>query len=166
MTFQEICQLITSITNKDIFEEVVDEGLQPYVVVATDNLTEVMQLLFGYESFYFDYLSCLTGIDNGPEKGTMEVVYNLYSIPYDRHFTVKVIVARNKESESLPVVPTVSDIWKSADWHERETYDLLGIGFEGHPDLRRLLMPSDWEGYPLRKDYKEMEKYHGIKVAY
>lgn len=166
MTFSEICQLISSITNKAIFKETVEDVLQPYVVVAAEDLKKVMHILFEHEQLYFDYLSCLTGIDNGPEKGTMEVIYNLYSIPYNYHFTVRVIVDRNKGGEALPSVPTIADIWKSADWHERETYDLLGINFEGHPDLRRLLMPSDWEGYPLRKDYKEMKKYHGIKVAY
>ena len=77
----------------------------------------------------------------------MEVIYNLYSIPFDLHLMVKI-----KFDRETPLVPTVSDIWKTANWHEREIFDLLGIRFEGHPDLRRILLPSDWEGHPLRKD--------------
>ena len=79
---------------------------------------------------------------------------------------LKVEVARNTEEGKLPQVPSVSSIWKTADWHEREAFDLVGIEFTNHPDLRRILLPSDWEGYPLRKDYKEQEEYHGIKVKY
>ena len=116
-------------------------------------------------STFCDYLSCITGIDNGVEKGTIEVIYHIYSIPFDKHIILKVVEPRGDEKQ-LPSVPTVSTIWKTADWHEREAFDLLGIYFEGHPDLRRILMPNDWEGHPLRKDYKEQENYHGIKVAY
>jgi NADH-quinone oxidoreductase subunit C len=116
---------------------------------------------------YFDSLSCITGMDNGPQAGTMEVIYNLYSIPYDLHLMLKVRLERPKTAnDPLPEVPSLTGIWKSADWMERETYDLLGIRFSGHPDLRRILLPADWEGYPLRKDYELQEYYHGIKVRY
>ena len=111
-------------------------------------------------------LSCQTGIDNGPDAGTMEVVYNLYSIPYNHHFCLKVILPRNIAGEPLPTVPTVSHIWRTADWHEREIFDLVGIQFSGHPDMRRILCVSDWIGHPLRKDYEAQEYYHGIRVAF
>jgi NADH-quinone oxidoreductase subunit C len=89
----------------------------------------------------------------------------LYSIPYEHAFVMKVIVPRGDE-HNLPAVPSLCNVWKTANWHEREAFDLYGITFTGHPDLRRILLPTDWQGYPLRKDYKEQETYHGIKVAY
>ena len=131
------------------------------VMLPAEKLHAVMEKLHRTEGLYFDLLSCLTGIDNGPEANTMEVAYNLCSIPYEHQLMVKVSISRDE-----PVLPTVSDIWRTAEWHERETFDLLGIRFDGHPDLRRILLPADWEGHPLRKDYKEQEYYHGIRVAY
>jgi NADH-quinone oxidoreductase subunit C len=91
----------------------------------------------------------------------MEVVYNLYSIPFDHHLMIKVILPREN-----PAVDSVSAIWKTADWHEREVCDMYGITFRNHPDLRRILMPADWEGFPLRKDYKHQEYYRDIKIEY
>ena len=140
-------------------------GLQPSLEVKTSLIAEICLELHQNPSTFCDYLSCITGIDNGVEKGTIEVIYHIYSIPFDKHIILKVVEPRGDEKQ-LPSVPTVSTIWKTADWHEREAFDLLGIYFEGHPDLRRILMPNDWEGHPLRKDYKEQENYHGIKVAY
>ena len=133
---------------------------QSIEITAQEN-RELFTLLRDDDRLYFDMLSSITGIDNGPEVNTMEVIYNLYSIPFDLHLMVKI-----KFDRETPLVPTVSDIWKTANWHEREIFDLLGIRFEGHPDLRRILLPSDWEGHPLRKDDILQEQYHGIKVDY
>ena len=133
---------------------------QSIEITAQEN-RELFTFLRDDDRLYFDMLSSITGIDNGPEVNTMEVIYNLYSIPFDLHLMVKI-----KFDRETPLVPTVSDIWKTANWHEREIFDLLGIRFEGHPDLRRILLPSDWGGHPLRKDDILQERYHGIKVDY
>jgi NADH-quinone oxidoreductase subunit C len=131
------------------------------ILVSSNRLADVCRELHHNPQTYFDQLSCVTGIDNGPEAKTMEVIYHLYSIPNNFSLALKVVLSRD-----TLIVPTLSSIWKSANWLERETYDMYGILFEGHPDLRRILMPADWDGYPLRKDYSEQEKYREIQVKY
>ena len=116
------------------------------------------------ENTFFDSLSCLTGVDYGAKESTFTVVYNLYSIPFNRHLMLRLEV--DKKENELSEVESISDIWATANWQEREIFDLYGIKFLNHPDLRRILLPEDWEGFPLRKDYKEQEKYHGITVKY
>ena len=141
---------------------VIDENASPKaIVIDKEDLLPVCQQLLGDEELYFDSLSCVTGVDNGPAAGTMEVIYNFYSIPFDHHLMLKVIVQREN-----PKVESISQLWRTADWLEREIFDMYGIVFSGHPDLRRILMPADWEGFPLRKDYKQQEYYRDIKVAF
>lgn len=156
--------LIETFGPEIILEEI--GGLMPILKVPVDQIAPICEFLKSDSRCYFDSLSCLTGIDNGPDKNTMEVIYNLYSIPHDQKLALKVEFVRNNDSENLPTLPSVSHIWASANWDEREAFDLLGIEFVGHPDLRRILMPNDWEGYPLRKDYQQQEIYHGITVKY
>jgi NADH-quinone oxidoreductase subunit C len=97
----------------------------------------------------FDMLADLCGCDRGPEDDPrFEVNYHLFSTSHYRRLRLKVLL-----SEDDPHVETVSSVWKTADWHERETYDLFGVVFDGHPDLRRILLPSDFDGHALRKDY-------------
>lgn len=131
------------------------------ITIPAEKNAEICDYLFRHQQTYFDFLSCLTGIDNGKNENTMEVLYHLSSIPYNMQICLSVELPREN-----PTLKTVSHIWKSANWHEREAFDLLGIHFEGHPDLRRILMPADWEGYPLRKDYQIQTHYHGIEVKY
>ncbi|UXX81134.1 NADH-quinone oxidoreductase subunit C [Reichenbachiella carrageenanivorans] len=138
----------------------IDENATPKaVVIAPTQIVAVCELLKDNDQTYFDLLSCLTAIDNGPEVNTMEVIYNLYSIPLEHSLMIKTVLDR-----ASPAIDTVSHLWKTADWHEREAFDLFGISFNSHPDLRRILMPADWEGYPMRKDYEEPATYRGMKT--
>jgi NADH-quinone oxidoreductase subunit C len=141
---------------------VVDENATPTAIrIVKDDLLAVAQNLLENPGTYFDMLSCVTGVDNGADIGTMEVVYNLYSIPFNYQLMLKTVLSREK-----PEIESISHLWKAADWHEREIFDMYGVVFLHHPDLRRILMPSDWEGHPLRKDYTHQEYYRDIKVAY
>ena len=140
------------------------QNLQPYLTVPVSQLVDICQFLRNDERLFFDLLACITAIDNGPQVNTMEIVYNLTSIPYEHDLMLKVVIPRMASNAKLPVVPSVAHVWRTADWHEREAFDLVGIQFEGHPDLRRILLPTDWVGHPLRTDYQEEEQYHGIKT--
>lgn len=137
---------------KDKFGESIGEAVeflrQVSVSVKPDNIVEICEFLKNDQSVPFDYLSDLTCV-HFPERGTVpfEVVYNLYSIPANERIRLK---ARTSASQGIH---SVTSVWPSANWLEREVFDLFGVHFTGHPDLRRLLLPPDWEGYPLRKDY-------------
>ncbi|UFH56275.1 NADH-quinone oxidoreductase subunit C [Spirosoma sp. KNUC1025] len=162
MIFSEIAELLTTQFGVDI--QANTQNPQPYLIIPADQLVAICQFLRNDERLFFDLLACVTGIDNGLEANTMEVVYNLTSIPYGHDLMLKVIVPRMAEGNRLPSVPSVAAIWRTADWHEREAFDLVGIHFANHPDLRRILLPTDWVGHPLRTDYQEEDQYHGIKT--
>ncbi len=120
------------------------------VILRPQDLIPICRLLRDDPDLAFDFLSSVTGVDrlNLPESSPrFEVVYHLYSLQFKRRLRLKVQV---DEGEA---VPTVTGIWETANWHEREVFDLFGVPFADHPDLRRILMPDDWEGHPLRKDY-------------
>jgi len=137
------------------------EALVVEVIEGAQLIEQVGFFLRDTELMYFDSLSCLSALDSGVEKNTFEVLYHLYSIPYHHSLVLKVFTSRTESS-----VPSLCAVWKTANWHEREAYDMFGISFSNHPDLRRILLPADWEGFPLRKDYSEQAYYHGIKVTY
>jgi NADH-quinone oxidoreductase subunit C len=159
MTFQEIATRLQA-AFPDAVVEVKSEGVvQPSVKVAPGKLRDVALALRSDPDFSFDYLMCLSGVDLGKE--TLGVVYHLSSMTHRHKITVRTDVPASE-----PRVPTVSDIWPTANWHEREAWDLVGVIFMNHPDLRRILLPEDYPGHPLRKDFKVPEFYNGMKVPY
>ena len=129
-----------------------------WIEIDPDRIDEVAGLLARDPETRFECLSNLSGIDY-PAHGHIQVVYDLMSYSHRHELTLKV----NADREA-PRVKTVSRVWSSANWLEREVFDLLGVEFVGHPDLRRILLPDDWVGNPLRKDYVEAPEYHGIST--
>ena len=122
---------------------------QVSVTLRKTRIRDVSRYLHDDPELYFDYLIDVCGVDYlGKKEKRFEVVYHLYSIKHRRMIRLKAEVGE----EDL-TIDSVTSVWIGANWHERETFDLFGITFSGHPDLRRILMPEDWEGHPLRKDY-------------
>ena len=118
------------------------------LVIPREHLQRAAEFLRGDPGLRFNFLSDITAVDRFPMEPRFELNYHLVSIERRERLRLKVRI-----SGADPVAPTVTNVWPTANWHERENFDLFGIRFEGHPDLRRILMPDDWEGYPLRKDY-------------
>ena len=151
------------------------EAVDPWIEVAPDKIVEVCTYLRDAEDLNFNLLNCISGVDYcepDPKKANkvdwephLEVVYHISSIPHKHSLVLKVRLPRWKDDSEgqLPEVPSVASVWSTAEWHEREVYDLSGVCFTGHPDLRRILCPEDWVGYPLRKDYEIPLEYHGIR---
>ncbi len=119
------------------------------ITIKRDKAKEILKFLKENEDLNFDYLIDLTAVDyKDIKQPRFNVVYHLMSVKHGHRIRIKVEVP-----EEDCWVETVSDLWATANWHERECFDMFGIQFNGHPDLRRILLPEDWEGYPLRKDY-------------
>jgi NADH-quinone oxidoreductase subunit C len=119
------------------------------IELARENATRVAEFLRHEKGLEFDFLSDISAVDRFPMEPRFELNYHLLSIPNRQALRLRVRV----QGGVHPVMDTMTAVWPTADWHEREIFDLFGVRFEGHPDLRRILMPEDWEGYPLRKDY-------------
>jgi len=164
MNLEEIKSILIQKFGEGVIVGEETSGLQPALLIDPDRIADVCLELRDNPKTYFDFLSCLSGVDYGVEANRFGVVYHLASIPYQTQLTLKVSKENNRDLDNLPSFPTISSVYHSADWHEREAFDMEGIFFEGHPDLRRILMPDDWEGFPLRKDYKNAEYYKGIKI--
>ena len=122
---------------------------RPAVTVPVESLLKLMKALHDEPGLAFDMLCTHTAVDY-PAENRMDLVYLLYSIRHGHYLMVAAPAARDN-----PVAPSVSSVWMIAEWQEREAYDLFGILYDGHPDLRRLLLDDDWKGFPLRKDYKD-----------
>ncbi len=159
MEITEIYNLLKSVFDEGIGELKTDIPVEPFIIVNADKINAVSFFLRDEKRLQFDFLNCLSGVDL--DNDNLAVVYHLFSFVHKHKLKLKVIVPK-----SNPVVKSVYDVWATAEWHEREAYDLFGIIFEGNPDLRRILLPEDWEGYPLRKDYKVPEFYKGMRVPY
>ena len=146
-----------------------------WVEVGVDDLIAVCEYLRDDPKLRFDYLNCVSGVDylesaarklaKAKFESHVEAVYHLSSIELKHRITLKVMLPRWKDDKpgQLPEVPSLSGVWSTAEWHEREVFDLVGIRFVDHPDLRRILCPEDWQGHPLRKDYEMPTEYHGIR---
>lgn len=160
---ERIQLLLKSEVHTEAVQDMQFEGLHPALYIHVDYLVEVCRFLRDDKAFYFDFLSDIAVVDYHPAD-YFEVVYHLTSIPYQTQLTLKVKLPADRSPDHLPELPSVSGVWKTAEWHEREAYDLMGVFFTGHPDLRRILMPDDWEGFPLRKDYEDPDNYHGIPI--
>jgi NADH-quinone oxidoreductase subunit C len=131
----------------DAIEEVSSFRDQVSVRVYKDRIVEVCTFLRDTPGLEFDFMTDLTAVDYPTRPQRFDVVIHLYSMTQNHRLRVKAAVGENE------TIPTVSGVWKTANWQEREAFDMFGVVFSGHPDLRRILLPEDWEGYPMRKDY-------------
>lgn len=134
--------------NASAAAQVIEFRGETTVIVPRQHLLPAAEFLAAEPSLLFSFLSDLSGVDRFPLEPRFEINYHLLSIEKRLRLRLKV-----KVSTTDPVVHSVTSVWPTANWHEREVFDMFGIRFEGHPDLRRILMPDDWEGHPLRKDY-------------
>lgn len=157
-----------ALASNEIFEHLnglfPEAGLQfdesvPCISVSPAAIKDVALQVRDDAKLLFDTLMCLSGVDNG--DGTLGVVYHLDSMTLQHKLTLKVQVPADD-----PHLPSVDRVWRIAEWHEREAFDLVGMIFDGNSDHRRILLPEDWEGHPLRKDYEVPEFYNGMKVPY
>ena len=158
---EEIFQLLKNKFSDAVLEIKSDQPTEPIIIVNALEIDKICNFLASEGELQFDSLMNLSGVDEIKEN-KLSVYYHLESTSLRHKITLKVLTEREK-----PEVSSVVGVWNGADWHEREAYDMFGIIFLNHPDLRRILMPYDWEaGYPLRKDYENPEFYHGMKVPY
>ncbi len=122
-----------------------------------ENWLDISKFLHTDVNLKFDYLMSISSYDLG-DSVKFGLAYNFYSTELKHYLEVR--LEFNLETK----ISSVESIWKAADWHEREAFDMMGVVFEGHPDMKRILLPEDWEGHPLKKDYKTPEYYNGMPV--
>ncbi len=152
------------------------EALDPWIEIKAEGLPEIARYLRDEPDLRFDMLHCITAVDYfepDAKKAAqvqwqphLELIYHLSSMALRHRLVLKTSVPRwqNNIEGQLSEVPSLSGVWRTAEWHEREVYDLMGVGFSGHADLRRILCPADWVGHPLRKDYQMPLEYHGVRA--
>ncbi len=150
---------ISTLLKETFGEKILDsktDGTNPWSVVLPEAVLEVSRFVRDDQRLKMNHLELLGGVDY---KDRIEVVYIATSLELGHRYTLKCRLPREN-----PAVHTVESVWAVANWHERETYDMFGVVFEGHSDHRRILLPDDWEGYPLRKDYKAPKTYRDMPV--
>jgi len=144
-------QVVAALTRQhpEWISEVVEALNETTAFVKREHIVAVCAYLKSTPEASFDFLADICGVDRGPEEEPrFEVNYHLFSTTKHHRLRLKVLL-----SDEDPHVSTVTGVWRTANWHERETFDLFGVVFDGHPDLRRILLPDDWQGYALRKDF-------------
>ena len=156
MTLEEICTQLKAQFGEAVGALSENKG-DRFVVVKGEKVVDICRYLKTTAGLEFDYCQDITAVD-WPARKVIEVVFHLYSLAHRHGLVLKVETDRE-----APSIATVEGVWKAANWLEREIYDLFGVNFTGHSDLRRILLPDDWVGYPLRKDYQEAGGYHGIE---
>jgi NADH-quinone oxidoreductase subunit C len=139
---------LAKLTLKDAVQDVIEFRGELTLVIDPEHIVDACLFFRDTEGLEYIFLSDITGVDYYPQEPRFAVCYHLYSMLYNRRLRLKVYL-----SGDTPEVPSIISVWPSADWEEREAYDMFGIVFTGNPTLRRILMPDDWEGYPQRKDY-------------
>ena len=163
MESMEIAEKLQDHFSEEVLD-ICDFHGQVGVVVKRDRIVDILQWLRDTPEIKMDHFMDLCGVDNKKRQGKnllrLEVVYNLYSIPLRHSIRIRAQVPENDAC-----IDTATGLWCGANWHERECYDLMGITFNGHPDMRRVLLPDDWVGHPLRKEYplKGREEWSGLE---
>lgn len=158
MTPQEIQDSLKTKFGDAVLESKLDAP-QPWIKIAPNKTKSIGFFLRDEPSLQFDFMSCLSGVDYN--DGNLGIVYHLYSMVHKHKIVLKTSCTKDN-----PNIQSVSEVWGTANWHEREVFDMFGIYFDEHPDLRRILCPDDYPGFPLRKDFKVPEFYNGMKVPY
>lgn len=149
-------------------------GAHPWIQVRAEDLRAACRLLKQNVDTQLDCCHLISGVDwpEAGDGGELEVVYHLcsYALPTSDEYRARAVkndpfvVLKVRVPRAVAEVPTVMDIWTGADWHERETWDLVGVRFTGRRELRRILLPDDWPGHPLRKDWEYPASYHGVPI--
>jgi NADH-quinone oxidoreductase subunit C len=159
MEFAELVRQIRTALPEAVLEELAD-AFSPWVLVERESLPALALLLRDDPALACNELMCLSGVHApGPEGDKLWSVIHVFSMRHRHKLGVKVVV-----DAADPVLPSVAAVWPTADWHEREAFDMVGLIYRGHPDLRRILCPDDWEGHPLRKDYVTPATYNGMPL--
>lgn len=159
MDFAALVQHLRAAMPEAVLEEH-PEAFSPWILVRREALGQMALLLRDDPALAFNQLMCLSGAHApGAEGDRLWNVLHLYSTRHGHKLGLKVVL-----DAADPACPSVADVWATADWHEREAYDMVGITYTGHPDLRRILCPDDWQGFPLRKDYVAPATYNGMPL--